>query len=438
MLRKVVKISRTVLEGATLARVLNPVNRGKWIVQRMQDMGPTYVKLGQFLSSRADIIGPDTIVALKELQDSSNPLPWSSVSNLIDMDQFTFIDQVPMASASIGQVHRGKLADGTDICIKFRRPGIVKAITGDIYLLETILNFLAMLPKQTNNSNQKMSDTQRIVADLKAMILNETDFVREVQNMKLMTEMYPDIRFPFPFIDMCSEDVIVMKYVPSVKLSSFNSTTTTNNSISFRSKLAYDLMDTFIQQFLQHGMIHGDPHEGNVALSSADADADADASSNANANTSASNVFVMYDLGHIVQLDAPSRSLMKILVFEIMTENVDGVILAMENMPKIIQIRDKKQVREFVKKYIEYVKTIDVQVLSSLDSRDVNLPVQFSSTVFEIVRVFGIIEGICLSLDPTFQYEKVFYKYIDTLLLDRDFLEYKAGTDLAKMWKWIT
>jgi predicted unusual protein kinase regulating ubiquinone biosynthesis (AarF/ABC1/UbiB family) len=150
------------------------------------------------------------------------------------------------------------------------------------------------------------------------------------------------------------------------------------------------------------------------------------------------NRFVMYDLGHIVQLDKTSRSLMKILVFEIMTENIEGVIAAMEKMPEIIKIRDKTKVRVFVKQYIEYVKTIDVQVLSSLDSRDDNLPVQFSSTVFEIVRIFGIIEGICLSLDPTFQYDKVFYKYIDTLVLDRDFLEYKAGTDLAKIWKWIT
>ena len=418
---KALKISRTVLEGATYARVLSPASRGKWIVQRIQDMGPTYVKLGQFLSSRADIIGPDTIVALRELQDSTNPLPWSTVRDIVNASnaniQFSFIDQVPIASASIGQVHRGTLVDGTEIVIKIRRPGIVSAIEGDVLFLERILNVLDVF----NKKSSKLDDTRRIISDLKAMILNETDFEREVQNMQLMSEMYPNVRIPRPFVDLCSPDIIVMNHIPSVKLTSG----TASASSVDKSALAYALMDTFIQQFLQHGLIHGDPHEGNVALSSADMDIENN------------NVFVMYDLGHIVKLDARNRSLMKILVFEIMTENVDGVIDAMEKMPSIITIRDKKEIRKFVERYIEYIKTIDIKVLSSLDSRDEVLPIQFSSTVFEIVRIFGIIEGICLTLDPTFKYEKVFYKYIDTLVLDRDFLEYKASKDLAKLLKWI-
>lgn len=408
MIRKVFKISRTILEGNTYVRSLKPPAKAEWIVRRIEDMGPTYVKLGQFLSSRADIMDKNMISALKQLQDSSNPLPWETIQNLnlLEDDKFRFIDPIPIASASIGQVHRGQLIDGTDVVIKIRRPGIVEDIKNDMELIERICNICALL------GASKIDDTIRVVSDLKHMILNETDFEKEVQNMILMTSKYPNIQIPLPFQKLCTPEMIVMSYVPSVKL--------TTSSATSRSSLAYSLMDTFVQHFLQHGLIHGDPHEGNVALSSVD-----------------DSILVMYDLGHVVQLNDHIRSLMKILVFEIMTENVDGVIDVIERMPEIITIRDKTNIRNFIIQYIEYIKTIDIRVLTSLDSRDKDLPLVFSSTVFEIVRIFGIVEGICVTLDPEFEYSQVFFKYVDQLMLDRDFLEYKVSQDMAKMISWI-
>lgn len=424
-MKKAVGISRTVLEGVTYVRALPPPERAKWIVGRVQDMGPTYVKLGQFLSSRADIIGPEVIDALKQLQDSSKPLPWSEVKKVVNAAAgagrggggagagagLAWVDEFPLASASIGQVHKGKLADGTEVVVKVRRPGIVGEIGEDIRLLDGIFDAMGF----TGIGMDKVADCKRIVADLKRMIMNETDFQREVANMELMIAQYPDILIPRPCKSLCNSEMIVMTYVPSVKI-------TTAGAAGGASKRAYALMDSFVQQFLQHGLIHGDPHEGNVALSSVD---------------ESQNMLVMYDLGHIVQLDARVRSLMKVLVFELMTENVDGVVDAIELMPEIIRIRDKTQIRTFIKRYIEYVKTIDIKVLSSLDSRDENLPIQFSSVVFEIVRIFGIVEGICLTLDPKFEYSQVFMRYVDTLVLDRDFLEYKAGRDLEKIMDWF-
>lgn len=407
MFNKAIKISRTALEGATFVRVLSPTKKAKWVSERFQDMGPTYVKLGQFLSSRADVVSPELIEAFKSLQDSSNPLPWEDVDRVIQSNKLGLsikdIDEKPIASASIGQVHRGVLMDGTQVVIKVRRPGIVDDIKKDLEILQWLTLLL---------DNVKGEETRSVLADIKRMILNETDFEREVRNMKCMKDVYPDILIPEAFTDMCSQDIIVMKYVPSTKFSMITKP---------KAELAYTIMDTFIEQFLQHGLIHGDPHEGNVAMSSFD-----------------ENVIVMYDLGHVVRLDASTRSLMKVLVFEMMLENVDGVVDVMESMPDIITIIDKTRIKKFVRKYIDYIKTIDVQLLSSLDSRDGSLPLKFSSTVFEIVRVFGIIEGVCLSLDPDFEYNKVFYKYVDRLVLDRDFLEYKAGKDLEKLFKWIT
>lgn len=407
MIKKAVKLSRVILEGSTYVRVLTPTKRAKWIVERIQDLGPTYIKLGQFLSSRSDFIDADTIAALKGLQDSALPLSFEDLKNSIRTIDMIKVDENPIASASIGQVHRGVLLkDGTEVVIKVRRPGIVKDIRNDIELL----NFFASLVGKGGESEGKSKDTLRVLQDVQDLILKETDFVNEVMNMRTMATTYPDIMIPIPLYDMCDEEVIIMTYVPSVKFSSYVGDKNT------RSKLAYLLMDRFIQQFLQRGVIHGDPHEGNVALSSLD-----------------SSTFVMYDLGNLIQLDASLLPLMKILVFELMTENVDGVVEVIEKMPQIIMIKDKSQVRQFVQKYITYIKTIDIGVLSTLDSRDADLPVQFSSTVFELIRVFGTVEGICISLDKDFAYDKVFYNYVDTLILDRDFLDYKINKDIGKM-----
>ena len=409
MLSKGIKLSRTVLEGVTLARVMTPKGRAKWLVGRIQDMGPTYVKLGQFLSSRSDILGPDDISELKTLQDAANPLSWDTVKFALNGLTLGTIDKIPIASASIGQVHRATLVDGTQVVVKIRRPNIVVDVVNDIAILEKVVGILSFI-----TGPDKMADTRRVLVDIKNMILNETDFEREVRNMQEIKTTYPEIIVPFAYLDMCNKDMIVMQYVPSVKF-----TESTQDS-GKRSKLAYDLMDIFVKQFLLKGRLHADPTESNVTLSVDDLD---------------TNTFIMYDLGHIVKLDVTQRTLMKILVFEMMTEDVDGVIDAMERMPEIIKIRDKPKTREFVKRYIEYIKTIDIRILSKLDSRDDILPIEFSSTVFEIIRVFGIVEGTCLALDPNFQYDKVFYKYVDTLVLDRDFLEYKARRDLQNMFK---
>lgn len=98
-------------------------------------------------------------------------------------------------------------------------------------------------------------------------------------------------------------------------------------------------------------------YEGNVALSTID-----------------NEMFVMYDLGHIVQLDVRLRSLMKMLVFEMMMGNVDGVVEIIQKMPQLIEIQDITEIKGFIKRYIQYIKTIDIQVLSSLDAGDTNLP----------------------------------------------------------------
>jgi predicted unusual protein kinase regulating ubiquinone biosynthesis (AarF/ABC1/UbiB family) len=260
------------------------------------------------------------------------------------------------------------------------------------------------------SNDNKIIDAQNMIRDIKTSILRETDLANEIVNMDSVRKAALDsnslIKVPVVYKELCTAEVIVMEYVPSVKF-----------TVDRDPNLAYMLMDVFVQQFLQHGIIHGDPHAGNVALSLD------------------RKKIVMYDLGHVIYLEAKMRSQMKILVFEIMTENVDGVIQIMKQMPEIIEIRQEEKMKDYIAKYIQYIKTIDIKVLKTMSPDNGDIPIKFSGKIYEIVRTFGIIEGICIDLDPSFSYEAVFLKYIDILLLDTDFFSYKMESDIKNLMK---
>ena len=405
--------TRFIVDVLTVFPSMSKNVRGDWIKDRIQKLGPTYVKIGQFLSSRPDILGSDKSLlnGLKKLQDSVTPLPWETVSNVIEenigLNSFKIIDQKPLASASIAQVHRATLRNGEQVVIKLKRPNINEEIQLDLKIIELWLIIISMFLGSNDN---KIIDAQNMVRDIQNSILTETDFMNEVSNMQLMKDSIKtqNVKVPKVYKELSTSDMVVMEYVPSTKFR--------NNKDP---KYASMLMDIFIQQFLQNGFIHGDPHEGNIALGLD------------------KNSVVMYDLGHMIHLDAKMQSQMKILVFEIMTENVDGVISVMKKMPQLIEIRQEKELKSYIKKYIQYIKTIDIKVLKTMAVNESEIPVRFGGTIYEIVRVFGIIEGICLELDPTFNYESIFIKYLDVLLLDSDFISYKFQKDMKSLFEMI-
>lgn len=410
------KLKNTLLFAVEVkkAQKLPPPIRSQLIVKKLQTLGPTYTKLGQFLSSRSDIFDKDAIDALKTLQDKVDPIPWKQVSQIIsdNLDPSIIdIDPTPIAAASIGQVHRGTIKKtGEQVVVKVKRPNIMLDMKSDIDFIALALSVFKKASKIAKIENSdKIDDLTRIVRDIESMLRKETDFIQEVKNMQLMSRSYPNVMIPRPFPEMCTDDVIVMTYVASTKLST--------SPAASKPQLSYALMSMFIEQFLNGYGLHSDPHSGNVAY---------------NQETKR---FVFYDHGNILIISKSIQSLMKILVFELMTEDVDAVYEIVKKMPEIFEIRDESGMRSYIKKYITYVKTIDLTIFKTMDSD--TLPVKFSPLVFEIIRVFGIVEGVCVSLDPTFKYDRVFLNYIDCLLIDRDFIDYKLNKDIGTLFKFL-
>lgn len=382
----------------------------EWLKCRLQDMGPTYIKIGQFVSARRDIFDKHIVDSLKDLQDKVMPLEDKEVKVIIEPVRHLYdkIELKPIASASIGQVHKARLRQGKrNVVIKIKRRNIEKQIIEDVHLLNTILDGMQLL------GVLNVTETKELLEDFKESVLKEADYRNEVENMTMFAAKHIDMKelvLPSPLKPYCNQDVIVMNYIASNKISDIK----TKLNRDERKQLAYKLMDIFVMHFINEGVMHGDPHEGNMGVDS-------------------KGNIVMYDFGSIITIDAELRSLMKQLVFELMTENIDA---AMDVIKKInlIHVRDEVALRKYLEKYIEYFKTVDIKVFKFSDQENFRtLPVKLDGMIFKLIRAFGIVEGICKDLDPGFNYNEVFVKYMDMLLLDQEFMRYKMMSDV----RWI-
>jgi ubiquinone biosynthesis protein len=387
----------------------------EWLKTSLQDMGVSYVKIGQFISSRKDLFDTNIVDALRDLQDNVQPMNEDDVYNTmithLELCKFESISMKPEASASIGQVHRAKLKTGEQVVIKVKRPNIENILESDMFIIFTLLSVMEKF------GALNISETREICNDFRDFVIQETDYMNEMKNIKLfhsLNEETPDIIVPKLYEELSNEHMIVMEYVPSYKIEAIKS----QLNMQQRSQLAYQLMDAIITQFITNGVIHGDPHEGNIGVS----------------RDAKGSHLVLYDLGHIIKINDQTRAMFKQFIFEIMIENVEG---AMEVLKRIdlVQIRNETKLKDYLKQYIKYVKTIDYRVFKDMEANnnDELIPVKFDGIIFRLIRVFGLIEGICKDLDPDFNYNTVFARYVDKLIFDPGFLAYKVKADIKSI-----
>lgn len=388
-------------------------NDGLWLKERLQDMGPTYVKIGQFISSRRDIFDKNIVDSLKELQDNVRPIEDSKINDVIshslDIRYFNKIERKPIASASIGQVHKGYLRNNVACAIKIKRPNILGQIENDLEIIYQIMKIMKLM----NMDN--IDETVDILDEFKDFISKEADYEHELKNIRIFSSLYgnnSDILLPKVHPKATTKNAIVMSYIPSIKLTEIKDSLSSEK----KSELAYRLMDFFITQMIEHGVIHGDPHEGNIGYNIEQ------------------DKFVIYDLGNMITVNSKFRSLIKQFIFEIMVENIDSATSVLSKID-YVDIRDEETLKIYLRKYVEYIKTIDISVftknLNEADSKTFQkIPVKLDGIIFRLIRVFGLVEGICKDLDSDFNYNTVFLKYVNMLTSDVEFIDYKIKNDI--------
>ena len=232
------------------------------------DLGPSFVKIGQMLSLRSEILPQAYCDALATLQMDADPLPFKEIEHALEniygerfSSIFSNIDPKPLGSASLAQVHKATLSNGDVVAVKVQRPGVRATMAQDIDVMRSVAKRLSRFMK-----DNQMVDLRDVVEELWNTFLEETDFTKETQNLHEFALLNKDvayIRCPMPYLEYCSEEVLVMEYIEGTSLRD------TDKLV----ELGYDLeeigmkaLDNYATQILDFGFFHADPHPGNMFI----------------------------------------------------------------------------------------------------------------------------------------------------------------------------
>jgi len=264
-------VARTEVPGIGLLRKASQVESEaadptpERVAAVLRELGPTFVKLGQMLSTRADIIPAAYAEAFQSLQDDVGPIPFSEVEEQIraslggsPAELFAWFDPEPLATASIAQVHRARLPTGEDVVVKVQRPRVRELIFTDLSLLHFLVRQAeAQIPEV------RLVDFPGIIAQLRKAIGDETDFRVEAGHLERFAENFAGndhIVIPAVFADWCSEQVLTMEYLQGVKISRAR-----ENGCDMRT-VGQRYLQAAFQMLLEDGYFHGDLHPGNVLV----------------------------------------------------------------------------------------------------------------------------------------------------------------------------
>jgi len=244
--------------------------KAQQLPEDLERLGPTFVKLGQLLSSRADLLPPPYLKGLARLQDAVKPFPFSEVERIVEEELHTRIKKAflefepePLAAASLGQVHRAVLHDRQPVVVKVQRPNIAPQIQEDFAALEEIARFLER-HTQTGQHYQLV----QVLEDFKHTLTHELDYRREAANLLALArnlQEFTRIRIPLPHEDYTTRKILTMDYVEGKKITELPPIA----RLDFEGRaLAEELFRAYLKQILVDGTFHADPHPGNIFITS--------------------------------------------------------------------------------------------------------------------------------------------------------------------------
>ena len=242
------------------------------LAKDLERLGPTFIKLGQLFSTRADLLPGPYLDALERLQDQIEPFPYEEVERIVSGElgvriskAFAEFDPAPLAAASLAQVHRAYMRDGRAVVVKVQRPDIRELIVGDLEALNEIAHFL-----DDHTELGKRYEFENMLVNLRKSLLHELDFTIEANNLHTISENlaeFENIVIPEPIDDYTTTRVLTMEYIEGKKITALNPLRVLELDGSL---LADELFSAYLKQFLVDGIFHADPHPGNVFLTDDD------------------------------------------------------------------------------------------------------------------------------------------------------------------------
>lgn len=404
----------------------------------IEKLGPTFIKLGQALSIRPDVIGPAATDELAKLQDAVPPFPTPLAMELLEeelgqapSEVFSEISEDPIASASLAQVYRGVLkSDGRAVAIKIQRPGLVQAVTKDLYVLKRAVG---VYQKLSDRWTAQMTNYNELLRVWATGFYQELDFLNEANNQirmkKVLSSMKGEVFVPDVVLELSTRRVLVSEWVDGVKL-------TKADPAEIR-ELTSIAQEAFLVQLLGEGFMHCDPHPGNMLL--------IDESMRAERGKLA-----LLDFGLMAELGAREREGMVSALIHTANRDYKALIEDLVSLEVLPADTDRGQVEPVMKRVIgPYVfegggaKSLNYQSLAKdLARATLEIPFNIPPYFALIARALGILEGVALTGDPDYRIVMEAYPFVTRKIISddspalqralRDILYSEDGKFLAK------
>lgn len=399
---------------------------GSWMRQEMMALGPAFIKMGQFMSTRTDVFGTDVTAELARLQDDSVPVPYAAIRAVLEQenlgDLFASVEEVPIATASIGQVHRATLkASRRRVVVKVQKPCVAEEIQADLATLRAISRSFTAL------GARGAAETETLLDNYSQFLTAELDYRRELQNMRRFRVLFartPSLVIPRPYGSVSTQRVLVMEDVPAIKITNVEQLHAAGVDVA---PLARTLVDAFLAQIVEHGVVHCDPHPGNLGI----------------LPTQPAPTLVLYDFGNVVTLSDEFRQSINNIVVAVFQKDVDEFLDLLLRL-RIVTVNDPVEALElkaFFVYFFDYLSTVDFSqmresIMNDEALRQATVRFRVDNTFLGLFRTFSLMDGTATRLDPDFNYIDALAPYSSRAFQSMEFLQYRASKDIGKMNVW--
>lgn len=394
-----------------------------WLRELCLELGPTFIKLGQLSSTRSDLLPPEFIHQLSKLQDRVPYVSAEKARGIIESQLgapiahlFKEFEDRPIASASLGQVHRAVLHNREKVVVKVQRPGLKRLFDIDLKNLKLIAQYF----QASETFSGATRDWIAIYQECERILYQEIDYINEAKNTDTFRRNFRNInwvRVPAVFWDYTASKVLTMEYLPGIKIIDLNVIDSRGYS---RSQIASLLTKSYLIQVLEHGFFHADPHPGNLAIS-------------------VDRALIYYDFGMMGEITSITRQRLLNLLYAVHEKDLTKVIKCLIALEGLKPTSDISSVRRSLQFFLEHsqihehdhqrtLNAIGEDLFTVVNDQSLQLP----STITFVLKAFSTLEGVSYTLDPTFSFLKVAAPYAQELIIKREQHRTQRLEDLRK------
>lgn len=384
--------------------------RAIWIRETLLHLGPTFIKVGQFFSTRADLFPSEYVEELSKLQDQVPAFGYEQVAAIVQQELgkpieqiYSYFDPTPLAAASLGQVHRAKLKSGEEVVVKVQRPGLVQLFTIDLEIGRGIAEFF----QHHTPWGGAGRDWIGIYEECRRTLWEEVDYLNEGRNADTFRRNFrdmPQIAVPKVYWRYTSPRLLTLEYLPGIKISDYEALSAAGLD---RKALARLGAEAYLRQLLKDGFFHADPHPGNIAVKP-------------------DGTLIFYDFGMMGRLRPGIKEKLAGMLAAVVAKDAEQVVALLVELGVLVPTADLAPVRRSVQYLLDHF--LDKPFSSKLDEISVaaisedlyelayEQPFRFPATFTFVLRALTTLEGLGKGLDPEFNFIEVAKPFAEELM----------------------